>query len=349
MTENIKKIIDEKLKKIILPNKKNLFEEEIIEGISYKEGHVQISLFANRDNIEEIEVVGKIIKKELQSIDGVINVSTVLTNEPNKKNNSSEIESKKQKIHKIDNVKKIIAVASGKGGVGKSTISINLASAFSIIGKNVGILDADIHGPSIPHMLGLKGKPELNRDKKIIPFKFNSMKVMSIGFLLNEEQPVVWRGPMVHSAIKQMATDTDWGDLDILIIDMPPGTGDAQITVSQHLPLDGAIIVSTPQQVALNDAVKAIGMFRKVDIPIIGVIENMSYLLLDDGKKEDIFGKDGAKNMSKKEKILFIEEIPLDKEIRESSDKGNPYIFAKQKGLTKDIFLKAAKKIEKII
>ena len=349
MTENIKKIIDEKLKKIILPNKKNLFEEEIIEGISYKEGHVQISLFANRDNIEEIEVVGKIIKKELQSIDGVINVTTVLTNEPNKKNNSSEIESKKQKIHKIDNVKKIIAVASGKGGVGKSTISINLASAFSIIGKNVGILDADIHGPSVPHMLGLKGKPELNRDKKIIPFKFNSMKVMSIGFLLNEEQPVVWRGPMVHSAIKQMATDTDWGDLDILIIDMPPGTGDAQITVSQHLPLDGAIIVSTPQQVALNDAVKAIGMFRKVDIPIIGVIENMSYLLLDDGKKEDIFGKDGAKNMSKKEKILFIGEIPLDKEIRESSDKGNPYIFAKQKGLTKDIFLKAAKKIEKII
>tara|TARA_Y100001947_G_scaffold117192_1_gene101307 strand:+ start:51 stop:1100 length:1050 start_codon:yes stop_codon:yes gene_type:complete len=349
MTENLKKIIEEKLKKIILPNKKYLFEEEIIEGISFKEGHVQISLFANKDNIEEIEVVGKIIKKELQNIDGVVSVTTVLTNEPSKKSNSRESENKKQKIHKIDNVKKIIAVASGKGGVGKSTISINLASAFSIIGKNVGILDADIHGPSVPHMLGLKGKPELNRDKKIIPFKFNSMKVMSIGFLLNEEQPVVWRGPMVHSAIKQMATDTDWGDLDILIIDMPPGTGDAQITVSQHLPLDGAIIVSTPQQVALNDAVKAIGMFRKVDIPIIGVIENMSYLLLDDGKKEDIFGKDGAKNMSKKEKILFIGEIPLDKEIRESSDKGNPYIFAKQKGLTKDIFLKAAKKIEKII
>tara|TARA_B100000963_G_scaffold81517_1_gene69392 strand:+ start:1069 stop:2118 length:1050 start_codon:yes stop_codon:yes gene_type:complete len=349
MKENIKEIIEEKLKKIILPNKKYLFEEEIIEGISFKKGNVQISLFANKDNIEEIEVVGKIIKKELQNIDGVVGVTTVLTNEPRKKSNSRESENKKQKIHKIDNVKKIIAVASGKGGVGKSTISINLASAFSIIGKNVGILDADIHGPSVPHMLGLKGKPELNRDKKIIPFEFNSMKVMSIGFLLNEEQPVVWRGPMVHSAIKQMATDTDWGDLDILIIDMPPGTGDAQITVSQHLPLDGAIIVSTPQQVALNDAVKAIGMFRKVDIPIIGVIENMSYLLLDDGKKEDIFGKDGAKNMSKKEKILFIEEIPLDKEIRESSDKGNPYIFAKQKGLTKDIFLKAAKKIEKII
>ena len=349
MTENIKKIIEEKLKKIILPNEKYLIEEEIIEGISFKEGHIQISLFANKDNLEEIEVVGKIIKKELQNIDGVISVTTVLTNEPDKKSNSNKIENKKQKINKINNVKKIIAVASGKGGVGKSTISINLASAFSLMGKNVGILDADIHGPSVPHMLGLKGKPEVNNDKKIIPFEFNSMKVMSIGFLLNEEQPVVWRGPMVHSAIKQMATETDWGNLDILIIDMPPGTGDAQITVSQHLPLDGTIIVSTPQPVALNDAVKAIGMFRKVDIPVIGIIENMSYLLLDNGKKEDIFGKDGAKNMSEKEKILFIEEIPLDKEIRESSDKGNPYVFSKTNSLTKDIFIKAAEKIEKII
>jgi ATP-binding protein involved in chromosome partitioning len=349
MTENIKKIIEEKLKKIILPNKKYLIEEEIIEGISFKDGHIQISLFADKDNIEEIEVAGRIIKKELQNIDGVISVTTVLTNEPTKKNNSNKNENKKQKIDKIGNIKKIIAVASGKGGVGKSTISINLASAFSLMGKNVGILDADIHGPSVPHMLGLKGKPEVNNEKKIIPFEFNSMKVMSIGFLLNEEQPVVWRGPMVHSAIKQMATETDWGDLDLLIIDMPPGTGDAQITVSQHLPLDGTIIVSTPQPVALNDAVKAIGMFRKVDIPIIGIIENMSYLLLENGKKEDIFGKDGAKNMSKKEKILFIEEIPLDKEIRESSDKGNPYIFAKPNGLTKDLFLKAAEKIEKII
>ena len=349
MTENIKKIIEEKLKKIMLPNKKYLFEEGIIEGIAFKEGHVQISLFASKDNLEEIEAVGKIIKKELQNIDDLMSVTTVLTNQPDKKNNSNKIENKRQKIDKISNVKKIIAVASGKGGVGKSTISINLASAFSLMGKSVGILDADIHGPSVPHMLGLKGKPKVNNDKKIIPFEFNSMKVMSIGFLLNDEQPVVWRGPMVHSAIKQMATETDWGNLDILIIDMPPGTGDAQITVSQHLPLDGTIIVSTPQPVALNDAIKAIGMFRKVDIPVIGIIENMSYLLLDNGKKEDIFGKDGAKNMSEKEKILFIEEIPLDKEIRESSDKGSPYVFSKTNSLTKDIFIKAAEKIEKII
>ena len=158
--------------------------------------------------------------------------------------------------------------------------------------------------------------------KKIIPFESGDMKVMSIGFLLNDDQPVVWRGPMVHSAIKQMATDTDWGELDVLIIDMPPGTGDAQITVSQHLPLDGAIIVSTPQPVALNDAIKAIGMFKKVNIDIIGIIENMSYLLLGDGTKENIFGENGAKEMSERLNIKFISEIPLDKRIRESSDNG---------------------------
>ena len=349
MSQNTKKIIEEKLRNIEFSENKNLLKQRIIEGISYKEGHIEISLYANKDNIEEIEGVAKIIKKELKEIDGVISVTTVLTNEPIKKENSTNKAKTEKKIQPIDNIKKIIAVASGKGGVGKSTISINIASALSLIGKKVGILDADIHGPSIPHMLKLKGKPKVNQNKKIIPFKFEKMKVMSIGFLLNEDQPVVWRGPMVHSAIKQMATETDWGNLDILIIDMPPGTGDAQITVSQHLPLDGAIIVSTPQSVALNDAIKAIGMFRKVNIPIIGVIENMSYLLLNDGTKEDIFGSNGAKEMSKNEKISFIDEIPLDKEIRESSDNGIPYIFKKQKGLTKEIFIKAAKKIYKNI
>ena len=198
-------------------------------------------------------------------------------------------------------------------------------------------------------MLGLKGKPELNSKKKIVPFEFRGMKVMSIGFLVDEDQPVVWRGPMVHSAIKQMATDTDWGDLDILIIDMPPGTGDAQITVSQHLPLSGVIIVSTPQPVALNDAIKAIGMFKKVNIDILGIIENMSYLLLADGTKENIFGENGAKEMSKNLNIKFINEIPLDKKIRESSDNGVPFVFTELKGQINEIFTSSAKEIEKIL
>lgn len=345
MTNITKEIIENKLTEIILDNKKSLVESGIIEGISHKDGHVQISLYANKENVEEIEKISKIVEKELISIPGMLSVTAVLTNETSNEKKSS----KKDPVDKIEGIKNIIAIASGKGGVGKSTVSINIASAFSSIGKKVGILDADIHGPSIPHMLGLKGKPEVNNKKKIIPFEFGDMKVMSIGFLLSDDQPVVWRGPMVHSAIKQMATDTDWGELDILIIDMPPGTGDAQITVSQHLPLDGAIIVSTPQPVALNDAIKAIGMFKKVNIDIIGIIENMAYLLLADGTKENIFGENGAKEMSERLNIEFINEIPLDKKIRESSDNGLPFVIAHPNNLTKDIFISSAKKVEKIL
>lgn len=345
MTNITKEIIENKLTEIILDNKKSLVESGIIEGISHKDGHVQISLYANKENVEEIEKISKIIEKDLISIPGMLSVTAVLTNEPVNEKKSSQ----KEPVDKIEGIKNIIAIASGKGGVGKSTVSINIASAFSSIGKKVGILDADIHGPSIPHMLGLKGKPEVNNKKKIIPFEFGDMKVMSIGFLLSDDQPVVWRGPMVHSAIKQMATDTDWGALDILIIDMPPGTGDAQITVSQHLPLDGAIIVSTPQPVALNDAIKAIGMFKKVNIDIIGIIENMSYLLLADGTKENIFGENGAKEMSKNLNIKFINEIPLDKKIRESSDNGVPFVFTELKGQINEIYTSSAKEIEKIL
>lgn len=348
MTNITQEMIEDELAKITLGNKKSILEANIVEGISHKDGHIQISLYANKSNIEEIEKIGKIIEKKFTTIKGVMSITAVLTNEPIKEEKSKKL-SKDKSVNKIEGVKNIIAIASGKGGVGKSTVSINLASAFSLIGKKVGILDADIHGPSIPHMLGLKGKPELNSKKKIVPFEFRGMKVMSIGFLVDEDQPVVWRGPMVHSAIKQMATDTDWGDLDILIIDMPPGTGDAQITVSQHLPLNGAIIVSTPQPVALNDAIKAIGMFKKVNIDILGIIENMSYLLLADGTKENIFGENGAKEMSKNLNIKFINEIPLDKKIRESSDNGVPFVFTELKGQINEIFTSSAKEIEKIL
>lgn len=348
MTNITKETIENKLSKITFDNNKNLLEENIIEGISHKDGHVQISLYANKSNLEEIEEIGKLIEQELMSIKGMISVTAVLTNQIPKKSAPKD-STKSKSIDKIAGVKNIIAIASGKGGVGKSTISINIASAFSSIGKKVGILDADIHGPSVPHMLGLKGKPEVNENKKIVPFEYKNIKVMSIGFLVNEDQPVVWRGPMVHSAIKQMAVDTDWGELDILIIDMPPGTGDAQITVSQHLPLNGAVIVSTPQPVALNDAIKAIGMFKKVDIDILGIIENMSYLLLKDGSKENIFGENGAKEMSNKLNIEFINEIPLDKEIRESSDNGIPFVFKDSDSPIKDIFISSARAIDKIL
>jgi len=306
------------IKEIKLESDESLFSEKLIEDIIVKDGHLQISILANIDNFQKLESVSKKIENHLKKDERFLSVTCILTNETenNKKSKKDE--------NNIDGVKNIIAIASGKGGVGKSTLAVNLAHSFKEKGFKVGLLDADIHGPSIPHMLNLSGKPGLNENKKIIPFEFKGIKVMSIGFLLEENQPVIWRGPMVHSAIKQMARDTFWGEIDILIVDMPPGTGDAQITVSQNLSLNGAIIISTPQPVALNDAKKAIGMFGKVDVEILGIVENMSYLLLPDGQKEDIFGKDGGKNMAEELNINFLGSVPLDKEIRINSDKGDP-------------------------
>ncbi len=312
------------IKEIKLESDESLFSEKLIEDIIVKDGHLQISILANIDNFQKLESVSKKIENHLKKDERFLSVTCVLTNETENNKESEKDE------NKIEGVKNIIAIASGKGGVGKSTLAVNLAHSFKEKGFKVGLLDADIHGPSIPHMLNLSGKPNLNENKKIIPFEFKGIKVMSIGFLLEENQPVIWRGPMVHSAIKQMARDTFWGEIDILIVDMPPGTGDAQITVSQNLPLNGAIIISTPQPVALNDAKKAIGMFGKVDVEILGIVENMSYLLLPDGQKEDIFGKDGGKNLAEELNINFLGSIPLDKEIRINSDKGDPSVLKEE-------------------
>jgi len=318
MSNISKEEILEKINKIDLTKEESIFSTKLIEDILIKDGHIQISILANNDNYKILEKVGKKIESHLKKDKRLLSITPILTNEvkETKKNKKDDIS--------IEGVKNIIAIASGKGGVGKSTLAVNLAHTFKEKGLKVGLLDADIHGPSIPHMLNLDGKPEVNEKRKIIPFEYKGIKVMSIGFLLEENQPVIWRGPMVHSAIKQMAQDTFWEEIDLLIVDMPPGTGDAQITVSQNLPLNGAIIISTPQPVALNDAKKAIGMFGKVNIEVIGIVENMSYFVLPGGEKEDIFGKDGAKNMAEELGIYFLGSIPLDKEIRINSDKGDP-------------------------
>tara|TARA_B100000700_G_scaffold147471_1_gene164299 strand:+ start:25 stop:1065 length:1041 start_codon:yes stop_codon:yes gene_type:complete len=307
---------------ISLEKDEQIFSTKLIEDIVIKDGHVQISIFANKNNFQTLEKVAKKIEDNLDKAIDALSITAVLTNHIEKKIDNEKEE--KDDNESLKNVKNIVAIASGKGGVGKSTLSVNLAYSFFKQGFKVGLLDADIHGPSIPHMLNLEGKPELTENRKIIPFNFKGIKVMSIGFLLNEDQPVIWRGPMVHSAIKQMAQDTNWEDLDILLVDMPPGTGDAQITVSQNLPLKGAIIITTPQTVALNDAKKAIGMFNKVDVKILGIVENMSHLILPDGSLEDIFGKDGGKKLADELEVDFLGSIPIDKQIRLNSDLGDP-------------------------
>ena len=218
--------------------------------------------------------------------------------------------------------KSVIAVGSGKGGVGKSTIATSLAFGLKRAGARVGLMDADVYGPSVPHLIGVNYKPEV-RDNRIAPIEADGLKVMSMGFVVPAGEAVVWRGPMLHGAITQFLRDTDWGPLDYLIIDMPPGTGDIALTLSQLLPLTGAVVVCTPQDVALLDAVKAIAMFRKVNIPVLGMVENMSYFLCPDcGKRYDIFGSGGAKRRAAELDVPFLGEVPINMQIRINGDEG---------------------------
>ena len=233
----------------------------------------------------------------------------------------------------VPGVKTIIAVASGKGGVGKSTLACNLALSFKRQGLSVGLLDADIYGPSAPKLFGLKGKPQLNDQKLLEPLDGFGVKVMSIGFLIDEDSAMIWRGPMVMSAITQLLREVAWGELDILVVDMPPGTGDAQLTMAQSTPLAGAVIVSTPQDLALIDARRGIAMFRKVEIPIIGVVENMSTFICPHcGQASDIFGHGGARAEAERLGVPFLGEVPLEMEIRELSDAGRPVVTSRPDG-----------------
>ncbi len=233
------------------------------------------------------------------------------------------------KVAGVPGVKHIIAVASGKGGVGKSTTSVNMALAFQANGLKVGVLDADIYGPSMPRLLGITGRPQPVSGNILKPMEGYGLKVMSMGFLVEEDTPMIWRGPMVMSAITQMLKEVAWGELDLLVVDMPPGTGDAQLTMAQQVPLAGAVIVSTPQDLALIDARKGLNMFRKVDVPVLGIVENMSFFLCPScGTRSDIFGHGGARNEAEKLGVPFLGEVPLHMDIREKSDSGQPVVIS---------------------
>ncbi|HEX7792522.1 MAG TPA: iron-sulfur cluster carrier protein ApbC [Afipia sp.] len=247
----------------------------------------------------------------------------------------------------IPGIGSIIAVASGKGGVGKSTTALNLALALRDLGLQVGLLDADIYGPSVPRLTGSRDKPTVNDAKKMIPIERFGLPMMSIGFLVEEETAMVWRGPMVMSAIRQMLWDVAWGELDVLVVDMPPGTGDAQLTLAQQVPLKGAVIVSTPQDLALIDARRGIAMFAKVSVPTLGIIENMSYFQCPHcGTRSDIFGHGGARHEAERLKVPFLGEIPLHMAIRTSSDAGTPVVDSEPDGPHAAIYRTIGEKIK---
>jgi len=246
----------------------------------------------------------------------------------------------------VPGIDAIIAVASGKGGVGKSTTAVNLALGLAANGLKVGVLDADIYGPSMPRLLNIHGRPQTVDGKVLKPMQNYGLKVMSMGFLVDEETPMIWRGPMVMSALTQMLREVEWGPLDVLVVDMPPGTGDAQLTMAQQVPLAGAVIVSTPQDLALIDARKGLNMFKKVDVPLLGIVENMSYFLAPDtGKRYDIFGHGGARREAERLGVTFLGEVPLEMGIRESSDAGTPVVASKPEGAEAKIYRDIASKV----
>ncbi len=246
----------------------------------------------------------------------------------------------------VPGVAAIVAVASGKGGVGKSTVAANLALALATLGLKVGVLDADIYGPSQPRMLGIGGRPSSPDGKILTPLENYGVKCMSMGFLVPEDSPMIWRGPMVSSALQQMLRDVAWGELDILLVDMPPGTGDAQLSMSQQVPLAGAVIVSTPQDIALLDARKGLNMFRKVDVPVLGIIENMSLFICPScGHETHIFSHGGARLEAEKLGVEFLGEIPLDIEIRETSDGGRPIVVSRPDSEHAKTFVRIAERI----
>ena len=243
----------------------------------------------------------------------------------------------------VPGVDAIIAVASGKGGVGKSTTAVNLALGLVANGLKVGVLDADIYGPSMPRLLGISGKPQTVDGKVLRPMENYGLKVMSMGFLVEEETPMIWRGPMVMSALTQMLREVEWGELDVLVVDMPPGTGDAQLTMAQQVPLAGAVIVSTPQDLALIDARKGLNMFRKVDVPLLGIVENMSYFIAPDtGRRYDIFGHGGARLEAERLGVPFLGEVPLTMDVRESSDAGTPVVVSDPDGAQAKVYREIA-------
>ncbi|MGN7611089.1 iron-sulfur cluster carrier protein ApbC [Magnetococcales bacterium HHB-1] len=283
-------------------------------------------------------------RQQAQSVVGAIEgVSTVDVTM------SAQVQGGKEKVELLPGVKNVIAVASGKGGVGKSTVAVNLALALAESGASVGIMDADIYGPSLPRMLNISSRPaveEEDKTKKIPPLEAYGLKAISMGVFMPEETPMVWRGPMVGMAVEQLLRDIDWGELDYMIIDLPPGTGDAQLTLTQRVPLTGVVIVSTPQDVALADVKKGINMFKKVNAPVLGIIENMSYYLCPKcGHRDEIFSHGGAKAEAEKSGINFLGEIPLDSKIREDMDSGKPVMVADPEGAQAKVLREIASQV----
>lgn len=328
------------LKDVIDPNLGNdLVSARCVRNIQIDGNDISLDLELGYPGKSQIEGLRKSIIARLRSVPGVGNISV---------NGSVKIvaHAVQRGLKPLPNVKNIIAVASGKGGVGKSTTAVNLALALHAEGARVGVLDADIYGPSQPTMLGIRGKPETADGSIIEPLEGHGIQAMSMGFLIEEDTAMVWRGPMVSSALEQLLRQTNWGNLDYLIVDMPPGTGDIQLTLSQKVPVTGAVIVTTPQDIALLDAKKGLKMFEKVGVPVMGIIENMAiHVCSQCGHAEHIFGHGGGQRMADGYGVEYLGGLPLDIRIREQADSGRPTVVADPEGPLADTYRQIARRV----
>ena len=336
----------------------------MVGGIATRGGHVAVTLDVDPSRGTALEPLRQACEQAVRAMPGVLSATAVMTSERpapapprppggggpahgHSHGPGSKTTGGGGRID-VPGVKHIIAVASGKGGVGKSTTAVNLALGLAANGISTGLLDADIYGPSMPRMLDVKEKPESIDGKQLKPIERYGIRTMSIGYIVAEDTPMIWRGPMVSSALEQMLRDVQWGDLDVLVVDMPPGTGDAQLTLAQRVALAGAVIVSTPQDIALVDARKGLNMFRKVAVPVLGIVENMSYFLCPKcGERSEIFGHGGAHEEADKLGVPFLGEIPLHLDIRTTSDSGHPIVVAKPESAHAQVYKNIAGRVWK--
>lgn len=342
------------LREVKVPGTKvDIVKIDLVGNVEVQDGAVRVEIVRTSEKEETIAEVQRLVRERLAALPGVAAIDVVVDDRSGAKRKApvgphGQSPDPWADRTALPGVRRIVAVASAKGGVGKSSVAVNLALSLAAAGQRTGLLDADIYGPSVPTMLGDMAPPQVTPDRRIHPAQAHGLAVVSMGQLVDPQQPVIWRGPMVFSAVKQFLKDTEWGDLDYLVVDLPPGTGDAQLTLVQQVPLAGVVMVTTPQEVALADVRRGIAMFRQVGVPVLGIVENMSWFACGKcGERHDIFGRGGGATVAKQFDLPLLAEIPIDARIREGGDAGRPAVLQGESA-TRDAFAALARRVEEL-
>jgi len=350
-TAGISETVRDALKSVKYPGySRDIVSFGLVKNVAVNNGAASVTIeltSANQDIARQLKTECETILKRLPGITlAHVDVRVPAGDKPGQASTAAQGPNPWAHQNKVPGIDRLVAVASGKGGVGKSTCSVNLACALKQIGRRVGLLDCDIYGPSIPLMMGVRQRPTISAEQKMVPPANYGVKLMSMGFLIDDDSPVIWRGPMIMKTVQQFFHSVDWGELDYLLVDLPPGTGDAQLSLCQTVPLDGGVIVTTPQEASLGVVRKGIGMFEKVNVPILGIIENMSYFTAPGGERVEIFGHGGGRAEAARKNVPFLGEVPIYTEIRVGGDAGHPVVISAPKSPPGQAFIRIAESLE---